>query len=143
MFQFQTFAPALYLATHIPTSTDPHNSTSAHHHNGTRTQYTSGIEMHRWDICPPLDACEVRARAASKHRTQNVTPHALGKSRGIREQFASLELPPVPVRCKLCFMCHKLSGPVPGVLLAVVALRYAGVSLVTLLSVDNQTSSTL
>lgn len=49
----------------------------------------------------------------------------------------------VPVRCKLCFMCHKLSAPVPGVLLAVVALRYAGVSLVTLLSVDNQTSSTL
>lgn len=47
------------------------------------------------------------------------------------------------MRCKLCFMCHKLSAPVPGVLLAVVALRYAGVSLVTLLSVDNQTSSTL
>lgn len=59
----------------------------------------------------------MRARAASKRRTQNVTPHALGDQRCDMPPIQGDRAETVPVRCKLCFMCHKRFGPVPGVLL--------------------------
>lgn len=62
----------------------------------------------------PKDACEVHARAASKRRTLNVTPHALSDQRCDMPQIQRDSAGTVPVRCKLCSMCHRPSSPVPG-----------------------------
>lgn len=117
--QVRCFSPKRSFLPSTQPPTSPHQPTriTAHPHITTTAPEPStrlALKCTRATSVAPKDACEVHARAASKRRTLNVTPHALGKSRGIREQFASLELPPVPVRCKLCFMCHKRSSPVPG-----------------------------